>query len=34
MAIINAQAFDQTKYPDCTGAWRRIPVPGVTGQPG
>jgi hypothetical protein len=29
-----AHAFDQTKYPDWTGAWRRIPVPGVTGQPG
>src|SRR5262252_1479956 len=30
----NAKAFDQAKYPDWTGAWRRIPVPGVTGQPG
>jgi hypothetical protein len=34
LAVVNAQAFDQTKYPDWTGAWRRIPVPGVTGQPG
>src|SRR5215467_14724393 len=34
MAITQAPAFDQTKYPDWTGAWRRIPVPGVTGQPG
>ena len=34
IAIGDAQAFDQTKYPDWTGAWRRIPVPGVTGQPG
>jgi len=33
-AVADAQAFDQTKYPDWTGAWRRIPVPGVTGQPG
>src|SRR5262245_45347119 len=29
-----ARAFDQSRYPDWTGAWRRIPVPGVTGQPG
>jgi hypothetical protein len=29
-----AQAFDESKYPDWSGAWRRIPVPGVTGQPG
>jgi hypothetical protein len=28
-----AQAFDESKYPDWGGAWRRIPVPGVTGQP-
>ncbi len=34
IAVGDAQAFDQTKYPDWTGAWRRIPVPGVTGQPG
>src|SRR5206468_10005778 len=25
-----AQAFDESKYPDWSGAWRRIPVPGVT----
>jgi len=30
----NAWAFDQAKYPDWSGAWRRIPVPGVNGQPG
>jgi hypothetical protein len=30
----DAQAFDQSRYPDWSGAWRRIPVPGVTGQPG
>jgi hypothetical protein len=30
----DAQAFDQSRYPDWTGAWRRIPVAGVTGQPG
>ncbi|HMA71791.1 MAG TPA: hypothetical protein VKP67_09940 [Xanthobacteraceae bacterium] len=34
IAFCDAQAFDQTKYPDWTGAWRRIPVQGVTGQPG
>jgi hypothetical protein len=34
MAVIDAWAFDQSKYPDWAGAWRRIPVPGVTGQPG
>src|SRR5258708_23620933 len=32
--VVDAQAFDQAKYPDWTGAWRRIPVTGVTGQPG
>ena len=32
--VVDAKAFDQAKYPDWTGAWRRIPVPGVTGQPG
>jgi hypothetical protein len=30
----DAIAFDLSKYPDWSGAWRRIPVPGVTGQPG
>src|SRR5258708_10744070 len=33
-AVVDAQAFDQARYPDWTGAWRRIPVPGVAGQPG
>src|SRR5258706_15393170 len=33
-AAADAQAFDQSKYPDWTGAWRRIATPGVTGQPG
>ena len=33
-AAADAQAFDQTKYPDWSGGWRRIPVQGVTGQPG
>ena len=27
-------AFDETKYPDLRGQWRRLPVPGITGQPG
>jgi hypothetical protein len=30
----DARAFDQARYPDWNGAWRRIPVPGVNGQPG
>src|SRR4030095_7533157 len=34
LALADAQAFDESKYPDWSGAWRRIPVPGVTGQPG
>jgi hypothetical protein len=29
-----ALAFDESKYPDLRGQWRRIPVPGITGQPG
>jgi hypothetical protein len=33
-AAVPARAFDQSRYPDWTGAWRRMPVPGVTGQPG
>jgi hypothetical protein len=33
MAMADAQALDETKYPDWKGAWRRVPVPGVTGQP-
>ena len=33
-AAADAQAFDQSKYPDWTGAWRRLATPGVTGQPG
>ena len=32
-AVTDAQAFDESKYPDWKGAYRRIPVPGVTGQP-
>jgi len=34
LLVGNANAFDQSRYPDWTGAWRRIPVPGVAGQPG
>jgi hypothetical protein len=26
-------AFDESKYPDWKGAWRRVAVPGVIGQP-
>src|SRR5262245_48152141 len=32
--VSGANAFDETKFPDWSGAWQRIPVPGVTGQPG
>jgi hypothetical protein len=28
-----ALAFDESKYPDWKGAWRRVAFPGVTGQP-
>jgi len=34
LPVASAQAFDESKYPDWSGAWRRIAVPGVTGQPG
>ena len=34
LPLTDAQAFDESKYPDWSGAYRRIPVPGVTGQPG
>ena len=34
LPLADAQAFDESKYPDWSGAYRRIPVPGVTGQPG
>jgi hypothetical protein len=30
----DAGAFDEAKYPNLKGQWRRIPVPGVVGQPG
>src|SRR4051794_18282686 len=33
MAVGDAQAFDQSHFPDWKGAWRRIATPGVTGQP-
>jgi hypothetical protein len=29
-----ARAFDESKYPNLKGQWRRVPVPGVVGQPG
>jgi hypothetical protein len=31
---VAAQAYDVAPYPDLSGMWRRVPVPGVTGQPG
>ena len=33
MTCVGASAFDETKYPDWKGAWRRVAVPGITGQP-
>jgi hypothetical protein len=33
-AATAAHAFDETKYPDWKGQWRRAAIPGVTGQPG
>jgi hypothetical protein len=33
VASTSVQAFDESKYPDWSGAWRRITVPGITGQP-
>ncbi len=32
--IGDARAFDESKYPNLKGQWRRVPVPGVFGQPG
>src|SRR5258705_13200263 len=34
LPLAAAQVFDESKYPDWSGAWRRIATPGVTGQPG
>src|SRR5215467_6923225 len=34
VGAVAAFAFDESKYPDLRGQWRRIPVPGITGQPG
>src|SRR6516165_8416552 len=33
MASITAQAFDDAKYPDLSGQWVAVRIPGVTGQP-
>jgi hypothetical protein len=33
VTIGDALAFDESKYPDWKGAWRRVVVPGVVGQP-
>src|SRR5262252_4348403 len=32
-AMGSAAAFDDTRYPDWRGQWRRAPVAGVTGNP-
>src|SRR5258708_6858651 len=34
LGATTALAFDEAKYPDLRGQWRRVPVPGITGQPG
>jgi hypothetical protein len=28
------QAFDDAKYPDLSGQWLKLPVPGIVGQTG
>jgi hypothetical protein len=33
LIVGRAAAFDESKYPDWKGAWRRVAVPGITGQP-
>src|SRR5260370_3064130 len=33
VTVGGALAFDESKYPDWKGAWRRVAVPGVVGQP-
>jgi hypothetical protein len=33
MTCVGALAFDETKYPDWKGGWRRVAVPGIVGQP-
>ena len=33
MTCVGALAFDESKYPDWKGAWRRVAVPGIVGQP-
>src|SRR5215470_5111925 len=33
MSLCSAAAWDDAKYPDWKGQWRRAPVPGAVGQP-
>ena len=33
VTFAGALAFDESKYPDWKGGWRRVTVPGVVGQP-
>ena len=33
MTFSGALAFDETKYPDWKGGWRRVAFPGIVGQP-
>jgi hypothetical protein len=33
MTFASAYAFDESKFPDWRGAWRRVAVPGIVGQP-
>ena len=34
VAVSSAFAFDESKYPDWKGGWRRVAFPGIVGQPG
>jgi hypothetical protein len=34
LGVTTALAFDETKYPDLRGQWRRLAIPGIAGQPG
>jgi hypothetical protein len=33
LTVDRASAFDESKYPDWKGAWRRVAFPGIVGQP-
>src|SRR5882762_2216099 len=33
MTMTNARVFDESRYPDWTGQWMRLPVTGIRGNP-